>query len=95
VEARYRSGPDQLSRLVEIQRGILRDAVDLLVPGGAILYSTCSIEREENDEQVAWAEREIGLVGSDAKQTMPRGLPGESGAGYHDGAFSVVLRRRG
>ncbi len=95
VEARYRCSPDQLSRLVEIQRGILRDATSLLAPGGAILYSTCSIEREENEDQVAWAQRELGLAGSEVKQSMPRGLPGEPGAGYHDGAFSAVLTRGG
>jgi 16S rRNA C967 or C1407 C5-methylase (RsmB/RsmF family) len=78
---------------VETQRAIMRDAVDILVPGGAILYSTCSIEPEENEGQVEWAIRELGLLSAGPKRTMPAGLPGEGPAAYHDGAFSAVLRR--
>jgi 16S rRNA (cytosine967-C5)-methyltransferase len=94
VEARYRCSEAQLARLVETQRGILRDGVGLLAPGGAILYSTCSIEPEENEEQVAWAERELGLAREGIRNVKPRGLPGEDPASYCDGAFSAVLRKK-
>jgi 16S rRNA (cytosine967-C5)-methyltransferase len=94
VEARYRCGDAQLARLVETQRGILRDATELLAPGGVILYSTCSIESEENEEQVTWAGRELGLVREGIRIVKPRGMPGESAAGYCDGGFSAVLRKR-
>jgi 16S rRNA (cytosine967-C5)-methyltransferase len=62
VEAKYRCGDAQLSRLIQTQREILREAVGLLNRAGVILYSTCSIETEENEEQAAWAERELGLL---------------------------------
>jgi 16S rRNA C967 or C1407 C5-methylase (RsmB/RsmF family) len=87
------AGEAQLARLVETQRGILRDAVALLAPGGVILYSTCSIEPEENGAQVAWAERELGLVAGPSKNLRPRGMPGEPPEVYHDGSFAAVLRR--
>ncbi|KAK3109203.1 hypothetical protein FSP39_025417 [Pinctada imbricata] len=37
------------------QRKLLEKAVDLLKPGGVLVYSTCTITLEENEEQVAWA----------------------------------------
>jgi 16S rRNA (cytosine967-C5)-methyltransferase len=93
VEARYRCDSQQLSRLVTLQREILSNAMPLLAPGAAILYSTCSIEPEENEEQVAWAQKELGLTPSHLMRTMPAGGPGESPSGYHDGAFSALLTR--
>ena len=36
--------------LRSFQRLILRNALDLLAPGGLLIYSTCSLEREENEQ---------------------------------------------
>jgi 16S rRNA (cytosine967-C5)-methyltransferase len=94
VEAKYRCGDSQLARLVATQREILRDAAGLLARGGVILYSTCSIEPEENEEQAAWAERELGLLREEMVSLRPQGLPGGPAADYRDGAFSAVLRQR-
>jgi len=38
-----------------IQRELLKAAVAVLAPGGTLVYSTCSLEPEENELQVAWA----------------------------------------
>lgn len=51
-EIRHRLRPDDLPRHSERQRAILRSALRALRPGGRVLYSTCSLEQEEN-EQVA------------------------------------------
>jgi len=91
VEARYRCDAEQMKRLVELQRTIVADAMRLLRPGGAILYSTCSIDREENEDQAEWAARG-GLASERTHRAMPAGLPGEDPAGYQDGSFSVLLR---
>lgn len=40
--------------IVRTQREILKNAAKLVKPGGALVYSTCTIEPEENTEQVAW-----------------------------------------
>jgi 16S rRNA (cytosine967-C5)-methyltransferase len=92
-EARYRSGREQLARLSEIQRQILADARPLLraEPRGRILYSTCSIEREENGFQVDWAKRELGLEVQRHELTFPAGLPGGPAAAYRDGSFFALL----
>lgn len=41
-EARWRRKPDDLLTLVMLQRQLLRSALDLVRPGGAVLYATCS-----------------------------------------------------
>lgn len=92
-EAKYRCDATQLARLVALQQDILRQAVGLMAAGGVIVYSTCSIEREENELQAAWAQQSLGLAASNMRRTMPRGQPGEAATGYHDGAFSVHLHR--
>lgn len=51
-EARWRLKPDDIRELTAIQSSLLHSAVSFLAPGGRILYSTCSIEQEENEEQI-------------------------------------------
>lgn len=46
---------ERLGPLVGLQRLLLREAVRLLKPGGAIVYSTCTTNVQENEEQIAWA----------------------------------------
>ena len=48
VDLRWRLKPDELQRLVTTQLDLLRKAAGLVKPGGSIVYSTCSLEPEEN-----------------------------------------------
>ncbi len=52
VDARYRKRPEEIHELVVLQREILNHAATLVRPGGRIVYSTCSIEIEENQVQI-------------------------------------------
>ncbi len=51
-EIRHRLQLDDLPRHAERQRAILHSAVRALRPGGRAVYSTCSLEREENEDVV-------------------------------------------
>jgi 16S rRNA (cytosine967-C5)-methyltransferase len=94
VEAKHRCGPEQIARLVTLQRQIIDSAVPLLAPGGRLLYSTCSIEPEENSAQVAWAVGNLPLAVERESITHPAGAPGGPAAEYHDGAFAALLACR-
>ena len=50
-DAKWRKTPGALAELVELQRELLDAAAQLVKPGGALVYSTCSLEPEENSEQ--------------------------------------------
>ncbi|WP_319471146.1 RsmB/NOP family class I SAM-dependent RNA methyltransferase [uncultured Pseudodesulfovibrio sp.] len=47
--------------LVALQRTLLEKAADMLTPGGVVLYSTCTTNIKENEEQVAWALEHLDL----------------------------------
>lgn len=53
VELRWRIQPSEIDRLRDVQLQLLRQAAALLKPGGTLVYSTCSLEPEENGEVVA------------------------------------------
>lgn len=51
-EIKWRLSPDSISQLSLIQSQLLRRAASVTKPGGRLVYSTCSIEREENEEVI-------------------------------------------
>jgi 16S rRNA (cytosine967-C5)-methyltransferase len=52
-EIRHRLKPEDLTRQSQRQRELLTAALRLLRPGGRVVYSTCSLEPEENEEVIA------------------------------------------
>lgn len=52
---------EKVERLIRLQQMLLRRAALLLQPGGRLIYSTCTTNVAENEAQVAFAERELGL----------------------------------
>ncbi|HEV2326404.1 MAG TPA: transcription antitermination factor NusB [Terracidiphilus sp.] len=52
-EIRHRLRPEDLARQAERQRAILRAGLRAVRPGGRVVYSTCSLEPEENEQVVS------------------------------------------
>lgn len=55
IDVRWRLRPESFAEMAAIQSGILRATLPLLKPGGALVYSTCSLDTEENEKLVAAA----------------------------------------
>ncbi len=92
VEARWRFRADQLGRLAADQRRLLEMAALFCTAGGTILYSTCSIEPEENDRVVqAFCRANPGHRVVDHKLTRPQGFVEPQQ--YHDGGYWAMLRK--
>jgi 16S rRNA (cytosine967-C5)-methyltransferase len=53
VDVRWRSRPNDFARMQDRQLQIVRALHPLLRPGGVLVYSTCSLEPEENEELTA------------------------------------------
>jgi 16S rRNA (cytosine967-C5)-methyltransferase len=51
-DARWRLSPNDVAVLAAAQRAILHAAASVVAPDGLLVYSTCSLETEENDAQV-------------------------------------------
>ena len=62
VDLRWRLRPESFSRMRAEQLGIVRPTIPLLKPGGVLVYSTCSIEPEENEEVVRAILREFPFL---------------------------------
>jgi len=94
-DARWRLRPGRIEALAARQRELLDAAADLLPAGGLLVYATCSLEPEENEEQVARflatrPEFERDAVGT-ADGVDLHVWPWESGS---DGAYASRLRKR-
>lgn len=53
-EIKWNKTRQQLKDLVPIQREIMENAWQYLKPGGTLLYSTCTLNNEENQENIKW-----------------------------------------
>lgn len=100
-DARWRLRVSDLAVMAAAQRTILRAAAAAVVPGGLLIYSTCSLEPEENDAQVEHflAEHPDWTLEPPPEGAVPatvldagrlRVLPQRHGT---DGSFAARLRR--
>ncbi|MFP4054016.1 MAG: transcription antitermination factor NusB [Phycisphaerae bacterium] len=93
AEARWGFEPKVLSTLAEDQKFLIRAAAGFVKPGGTLVYSTCSIEPEENEQVVAYLLRQDkGMTLKTQKRTLPGGAADPTR--WHDGGFCAVLNRR-
>ncbi len=53
-DIKWKREREDISLLVNTQREIISNAVRFVKPGGVLLFSTCTIEPEENEENVNW-----------------------------------------
>jgi 16S rRNA (cytosine967-C5)-methyltransferase len=100
-DARWRLRVSDLAVMAALQRAILGAAASVVKPGGLLVYSTCSLETEENDAQIdaflrerAEWRLEAPPIGSVPDSVLDAGrlrvLPHRHGT---DGAFAARLRR--
>jgi 16S rRNA (cytosine967-C5)-methyltransferase len=100
-DARWRLKVSDLAVMGAMQRTIIRAAAELVRPGGLMIYSTCSLEPEENDAQVEsfLAEHDDWVLEPPPDGAVPaavldagrlRVLPQRHAT---DGAFAARLRR--
>lgn len=62
-EARAEWSPANVQLCAQRQRRILADVWDALKPGGILIYSTCTFNRTENEENIAWLAAEYDCEG--------------------------------
>ncbi|RLF01353.1 MAG: hypothetical protein DRK00_11590 [Thermoprotei archaeon] len=66
--------PSVIRKYAFEQRALLKVAYDLLERGGELVYSTCTLTLEENEENIAWALESLGMELLEARPRV--GLPG-------------------
>lgn len=90
-EARWRLTPGDITELTDLQRRLWRAAASRVRPGGRIVYSTCSIEPEENQQLVRALLDETGQNGGTEWALLEERshAPGQPA----DGGYQALLRR--
>ena len=87
VDVRWRLKGEDFERMPAVQIGLIKNLATLLKPGGALVYSTCSMEPEENAHLVRRVAAEApGLTYVSARQTLPF-------RDKVDGAFAALFTR--
>ncbi len=87
-DARWRFTKEALKQLNTVQRGILDSVSQLLKPGGRLVYSTCSLEAEENELLINdW-------LTSNPELTLERSVLLFPPKTLSDGAFAAALIRK-
>jgi 16S rRNA (cytosine967-C5)-methyltransferase len=87
VDVRWRVTPNDFRRMQQKQLRILRATVPMLKPAGALVYSTCSLEPEENEEVVAALLKEFSFLRLAKEMSL---VPFRDG---FDGAYAAKLIR--
>ncbi len=102
-DIKYRMTPQTQQELAELQRQILDVIWRYVKPGGYLLYSTCTINPAENDDNFRWIQEKYPFCPVDIRPWLPEALRTESAAsgslqllpGVHDsdGFYLTALQR--
>jgi 16S rRNA C967 or C1407 C5-methylase (RsmB/RsmF family) len=87
-DMKWKYTEDTLTRLIGQQRNIFEKALSYMHPEGRIVYATCSLFKEENQEQMEHFMKTYALeIDGEVFQV----LPSEGGM---DGFFGVVFKQK-
>ncbi len=61
TDIKYKISKESMDSLVDLQQNILKEVQKYVKPGGKLIYSTCTINPKENQEQARWIAEEFGF----------------------------------
>lgn len=103
-DIKYKTLPEDIPGLSKMQREILETLCRYVRPGGRMVYSTCTMAREENEDNVAWIEEHLPLERVSMEELLPEPLRGGTGPegyvqilpreGLLDGFFVATFRKQ-
>ena len=103
-EIKYRVTAQKQEEIVILQRTILDNAAEYVKPGGVLVFSTCTIAKEENEENMLWFLNNHPFKLESIDPYLPEELHSETTAlgylqllpGVHktDGFFIAKFRRK-
>ncbi len=76
-DIKYRMTIEQLKELAELQKNILSTVIPYVKPEGRLIYSTCTVNPEENEHQVDWMRKEFRLEPMNIREFLPQRLSEE------------------
>ena len=102
-DIKYRINEEEISNIVSLQKKIMENAWKYVKRGGILIYSTCTISRDENEEMVKWLTQNTPLKLESLDAYLPMALLSDTTKegylqllpGIHecDGFFIARLKR--
>ena len=86
-DIKYHVTPESLESLIKLQRRIVEGSWRYVRPGGVLMYSTCTINRRENEEMCSWISGHFPFVLEESRQLLPEDA-------HRDGFFYARFRRK-
>ena len=100
-EIKYRLEQDSFAELDSLQKEIVDTVCEYVKPGGTMVYSTCTLRKEENEQMVSYLTETLGFTAESLNPYLPEELHGkDTEKGYltllpgekSDGFFMARLR---
>ncbi|MBO6016381.1 MAG: 16S rRNA (cytosine(967)-C(5))-methyltransferase RsmB [Lachnospiraceae bacterium] len=85
-DIKYRITPEDLEAIAALQRKILETVHRYVKPGGTLLYSTCTLDKKENEENVRFITSHLPFALEEEKELLP-------GSDHTDGFFMARFKR--
>ena len=86
-DIKYNWTPESLESLTALQRRIIQGSWQYVKPGGVLMYSTCTINRRENEEACSYICENFPFILEESRQLLPQ-------EAHMDGFFYARLRRK-
>ncbi len=103
-DLKYRQSPETLAKLQQQQASILAEAAKLVKDGGRLVYATCSVLPQENEQQVerflaahpGWVQLDCAELLAAAKVPLDTGINLQLNVAQHqtDGFFAAVFEKQ-
>ena len=87
-DIKYHVTLESLEEITKLQKAIVSASWQYVKPGGTLLYSTCTVRREENEEMLRWICESFPFTMEESRQLFP-------GVDDCDGFFYARLKRKG
>jgi 16S rRNA (cytosine967-C5)-methyltransferase len=73
-----------------VQEEILKTAVSYLKPGGRLIFSTCTINKNENEKHFEWIENELKLMPVSLENTVLKRIETENNPTLSKGYIQLI-----
>lgn len=103
-DIKYQVTPEKLESLAMLQREILTAVAGCVKPGGKLIYSTCTVNRMENEDQRSWFLENFPFEGMSLEETLGKTLDADTlkdgyvqllpGRDPCDGFFIAAFKRK-
>ncbi len=103
-DIKYHASPEKILELIELQKKIIQTVWQYVKPGGVLLYSTCTINPDENEKMIEWIQEKFPFIEEGIEEFIPKELSCKTTKEGHlqlfpgihqtDGFFMARLRRK-